>query len=306
VHYWSPVNAPVLGPDGNVTLIVHRVEEVTELIRARGGPGGDRQVRVLEAELYTRSRELQQVNERLRSAHAREREVALALQSALLPTPGALGNYRLAVRYRPAIGALNVCGDWYDLVELPGNRIAMAVGDVVGHGLAAACVMGQLRSALSAAALVADGPAQALEVLGLYARFVDGAESATAVKTFIDWDSHTITYSSAGHLPPALLHPDGTVTFLDRATDPPLGARPEHVPRPQADLPFTEGAILVLYTDGLVERRTEDIDTGLARLADSLTRHRKSNPEPLADALLADLLPSTGSTDDTALVVIRL
>ncbi|WP_328768655.1 PP2C family protein-serine/threonine phosphatase [Streptomyces sp. NBC_00286] len=305
-HYWSPVNAPVHGPDGNVVLIVHRVEEVTELIRARGGPGGDPQARVLEAELYTRSRELQEVNERLRRAHAREREVALALQAALLPTPRPLGNHRAAVRYRPAIGALNVCGDWYDLVELPSNRISVAVGDVVGHGLAAACVMGQLRSALSAASRVADGPAQALEVLSLYARFVDGAESTTAVKAYVDWDSHTITYSSAGHLPPALLHPDGTVTFLDGATDPPLGARPEHVPRPQADLPFAEGATLVLYTDGLVERRTEDIDTGLARLADSLTRHRKSDPEPLADALLADLLPSTGSTDDTALVVIRL
>ncbi|MGI5194850.1 PP2C family protein-serine/threonine phosphatase [Streptomyces sp. CA-288835] len=305
-HYWSPVNAPVHGPDGKVVLIVHRVEEVTELIRARGGPGGDPQARVLEAELYTRSRELQEVNERLRRAHAREREVALALQAALLPAPRPLGNHRVAVRYRPAIGALNVCGDWYDLVELPGNRISVAVGDVVGHGLAAACVMGQLRSALSAAARVADGPAQALEVLGLYARFVDGAESTTAVKAYIDWDTHTISYSSAGHLPPALLQPDGTVTFLDGATDPPLGARPDHVPRPQADLPFTEGSALVLYTDGLVERRTEDIDTSLARLADSLTRHRKSEPEPLADALLADLLPSKGSTDDTALVVISL
>ncbi|GAB3010868.1 hypothetical protein GCM10023080_091830 [Streptomyces pseudoechinosporeus] len=305
-HYWSPVNAPVFGPDGHVALIVHRVEEVTELIRARGGPGGDRQARVLEAELYTRSRELQEVNERLRTAHAREREVALALQAALLPTPRPLGHHQVAVRYRPAIGALNVCGDWYDLVELSGNRISVAVGDVVGHGLAAACVMGQLRSALSAAARVAEGPAQALEVLGLYARYVDGAESTTAVKTFIDWDSYTITYSSAGHPPPALLHPDGTVTFLDQATDPPLGARPEHVHRPQASTPFTEGATLALYTDGLVERRQEDIYTGLARLADSLTRHRKSDPEPLADALLADLLPSTGTTDDTALIVIRL
>lgn len=306
-HYWSPVNAPVFGPDGHVALIVHRVEEVTELIRARGGgSGGDRQARVLEAELYTRARELQEVNERLRQAHTREREVALTLQAAMLPAPSPLGHHRAAVRYRPAIGALNVCGDWYDLVELPGDRITVAVGDVVGHGLEAACVMGQLRSALSATARVAQGPAQALEALGLYALSVDGAESTTVVKAFIDWESHTITYSSAGHPPPALLHPDGTVTFLDQATDPPLGARPEHVRRPQASTPFTEGATLALYTDGLVERRHEDIDTGLARLADSLTRHRKSEPEPLADALLADLLPSTGSTDDTALVVIRL
>ncbi|MEV7069683.1 PP2C family protein-serine/threonine phosphatase [Streptomyces sp. NPDC091972] len=305
-HFWSPVNAPVLGTDGKVTLLVHRVEEVTELIRARGGPGGDSRARVLEAELYTRARELQEVNERLRRAHAREREVALALQEALLPAHRPLDHHQAAVRYRPAVGALNVCGDWYDLVDLPGDRLAVAVGDVVGHGLAAACVMGQLRSALSAAARVADGPARALEALGLYARSVDGAESTTAATAFIDWDAHTLTYSSAGHLPPALLHPDGTVSFLDRATDPPLGASPEHTIRPEATSSFDEGATLVLYTDGLIERRTEDIDTGLARLTDALGRHRHAAPEDLADALLTELLPATGNADDTALVVIRL
>ncbi|MEU9786748.1 SpoIIE family protein phosphatase [Streptomyces phaeochromogenes] len=305
-HYWSPVNAPVLGPDGQVALIVHRVEEVTELIRAFGRPGGDSRARVLEAELYTRARELQEVNERLRKAHARDREVALALQAAMLPPPGPTGPHVAAVRYRPAVGALNVCGDWYDLVDLPGESLAVAVGDVVGHGLAAACVMGQLRSALSAACRVAEGPAQALDALGLYARSVEGAESTTAATTFVDWGDHSITYSCAGHPPPALLRPDGTVIFLDRATDPPLGARPEHIPRGQARTPFAEGATLVLYTDGLIERRTEDIDTGLARLADALTRHRRLDPEALADALLADLLPSNGNTDDTALVVIPL
>ncbi|MER6155744.1 SpoIIE family protein phosphatase [Streptomyces sp. NPDC001868] len=313
-HYWSPVNAPVLGPDGKVALIVHRVEEVTELIRARGGPGGDTgggpqgdsRARVLEAELYTRARELQEVNERLRTAHAHEREVALALQAAMLPPPGPTGPHDVAVRYRPAIGALNVCGDWYDLVGLPGEGLAVAVGDVVGHGLAAACAMGQLRSALSGATRVADGPAEALEALDLYARSVDGAESTTVVTTFIDWAGHTITYSCAGHPPPALVHPDGTVTFLDGATDPPLAARPVHAARPQARTPFVDDSTLVLYTDGLIERRTEGIDTGLERLAGSLARHRKHDPETLADALLADLLPASGNTDDTALIVLRL
>jgi serine phosphatase RsbU (regulator of sigma subunit) len=306
-HFWSPVNAPVLDSDGNVVLIVHRVEEITELIRAHGGTGTESsRARVLEAELYTHARELQEVNERLRRAHDRDREVALALQAAMLPAPTPVGHHRAAVRYQPAVGTLNVCGDWYDLVDLPGDRIAVAVGDVVGHGLQAACVMGQLRSALSAAARVADGPAQALEALGLYARHVEGAESSTVVKTFIDWATHTIMYSSAGHPPPALLHTGGTVTFLDQATDPPLGARPEHVPRPQASVSFTEGATLVLYTDGLIERRHEDIDVGLDRLADSLVRHGRSDPEVLADALLDDLLPPEGNNDDTALVIIRL
>jgi hypothetical protein len=165
-RYWSPINAPVLDADGRVVLLVHRVEEVTELIRARQRASGSRS-QVLEAELYTRSRELQEVNARLRRAHAREREVALALQDAMLSAPFLADRHRAAVRYQPAVGALNVCGDWYDLVELPGDRMAVAVGDVVGHGLAAAGVMGQLRSALSAVSRVATGPAEALEVLGL-------------------------------------------------------------------------------------------------------------------------------------------
>ncbi|WP_328869775.1 SpoIIE family protein phosphatase [Streptomyces sp. NBC_00287] len=305
-RYWSPVNAPVFGPDGHVVLLVHRVEEVTELIRARGGPTGSR-ARVMEAELYTRARELQELNEQLRQAHAREREVALALQEAMLPARHQVRHQAAAVRYRPAVGALNVCGDWYDMVELVGgNRIGVSVGDVVGHGLAAAGVMGQLRSALSAASRVAEGPAQALDVLGRYAHVVDGAESATAVTTFVDFDHRTIAYSSAGHPPPVLLHADGRVEFLDRATDPPLDARPDPVPRPQAETRFTEGATLVLYTDGLVERRREDIYAGLTRLADSLVTHCHDDPEILADAVLLDLLPPGGATDDTALVVVRL
>ncbi|MFG2495836.1 PP2C family protein-serine/threonine phosphatase [Streptomyces caniferus] len=304
-RYWSPVNAPVLDAEGRVRLIVHRVEEVTDIVRAGlGAHEGDRER--LEAELYTRAQDLQEVNDRLRRSHAREREVVLALQEAMLPAPGPAGHHRAAVRYRPAVGALNVCGDWYDLADLPGDRMAVAVGDVVGHGLAAACVMGQLRSALSAAIRVVGGPARALEVLGIYARSVDGAESTTAVQAVIDWTTHTIAYSSAGHPPPALLHPDGTVELLDGATDPPLGARPEHVDRPEAHAAFTDDAVLVLYTDGLIERRHEDIDVGLARLAEGLTRHQGAGAEALADALLAELLPPGGATDDAALVIIRL
>ncbi|MFD6969214.1 PP2C family protein-serine/threonine phosphatase [Streptomyces sp. NPDC059949] len=304
-RYWSPVNVPVRAPDGSVALLLHRVEEVTELIRARGARTGEGQSLALESEFYTRARELQEVNERLRQAHAHEREVALHLQEAMLPAPIPLVHHQAAVRYRPAAAALNVCGDWYDLVDLP-DRTAVAVGDVVGHGLRAAGVMGQLRSALSAASHVAEGPAQALEVLGLYARSVTGAESTTAVSVFIDWNGRTLTYSSAGHPPPALCDRDGTVVFLDQATDPPLGARPEHAARPQARTAFTDGSVLVLYTDGLIERRREDIDTGLQRLADALARHRAAAPEALADALLADLIPPVGVTDDTALVVLRL
>lgn len=304
-RYWSILNAPVFDARGRLRWVLHRVEEVTALLRARDEYPEDAS-RVLEAELYTRARELQEVNERLRQAHAREREVALVLQGAMLPPPLPAGPHTAAVRYLPAQGALNVCGDWYDLVDLSGGRTAVAVGDVVGHGLRAAAAMGQLRSALTASVRIADGPAHALEALGLHARSVPGAEFATAAVVVIDPVRHTIRYSSAGHPPPALLWPDGRVSFLDETTDPPLGGNLESVQRSESEIRCPDAATLVLYTDGLIERRREDIDVGLARLADALSRHRDLGPEELADAVLVDLVPPDGATDDTALVVLRL
>jgi serine phosphatase RsbU (regulator of sigma subunit)/PAS domain-containing protein len=308
-RYWSVVNAPVRDADGRLAWVLHRVEEVTELMRVRADAAGD-PLRALEADLYTRARELQEVNERLRQAHAREREVALVLQAAMLPPANVsvhvLGGHPAAVRYRPAVGVLNVCGDWYDLIDLPDGRTAVAVGDVVGHGLHAAAAMGQLRSALTAAFRIATGPAHALQALGLHAPSVPGGESASAAAVVIDWTRRMLTYSSAGHLPPALVYPDSSVDFLDQATDPPLGAWPEVRPRLEASVPFPEETTLVLYTDGLVERHGEDIDEGLSRLADALAEFRGRPAEALADALLARLVPATGAADDTALVVVCL
>ncbi|MER6925386.1 PP2C family protein-serine/threonine phosphatase, partial [Streptomyces spiralis] len=149
-------------------------------------------------------------------------------------------------------------------------------------------------------------PDRAMEVLGLYARSVDGALATTAVKAVVDTRRRHITYSSAGHPPPVLAHPDGTFVLLDQATDPPLGTRPEHVPRPQAAVPYSPGDTLVLYTDGLVERRGEDIDAGLGRLTDVLTDHPRLNPDHLADTLLSRLGVSGGGHDDIALIVVRL
>ncbi|MEU0811008.1 SpoIIE family protein phosphatase [Streptomyces sp. NPDC005970] len=305
-RYWSPINIPVLGPDGSVQMIIHRVEDVTDFVQGRAQVPFTH-TEAMDADLYTRAQELQELNERLREAHARERATALALQQAMLPAlvPGL--HLRVAVRYRPAVGSLNVCGDWYEVFELPDGRIAAAVGDVVGQGLEAACVMGQLRSALSAAIRVVEGPAKALEALGLYAGSIEGALAATAVQAVIDRSKRTIAYSCAGHPPPLLLRAEGDVVQLDQATDPPLGARLKHVERPEAVLPYTPGGILVLYTDGLIERRGEDIDAGIGRLAESLSRNGKLAPEALADVLLTDLGVMGGTVaDDTALVVIAL
>ncbi|MCD0481077.1 SpoIIE family protein phosphatase [Streptacidiphilus sp. ASG 303] len=336
-RWWSMVNTPVLAPDGSVARVIHRAEDVTAFMYSRRrrsrppprpGPGGPPEAgpepgrrldpgaggqadpteweQVMEAELYVRARELQRLNEQLRKAHAREREVALVLQNSMLHAPDLGRHPDVAVRYLPAVGSLNVCGDWYDLADLPGDRTAVAVGDVVGHGLEAASVMGMLRSALSAAIRAVPGPAQALEVLGLYARSVEGALAATAVQAVIDTKTRIVIYSSAGHPPPVLLHPDGSHELLDVATDPPLGARPEHVPRPQASRPYRPGDTLVLYTDGLIERRDEDIDAGLRRLTDALASCGRMGVQQLADTLLARLGVGGGGADDIALLAIRL
>ncbi|WP_031508087.1 PP2C family protein-serine/threonine phosphatase [Streptomyces megasporus] len=314
-RYWSPLNTPVIGPDGSVALIINRVEDATAYVRDSLAAAGSITGRsrdplvgreVAEAELYARARELHEHNERLRQAHAREHQVALTLQKAMLPTHMPLQHRHAAVRYRPAAGSLNVCGDWYDLINLSEDRFAVAVGDVVGRGLEAASVMGQLRSALSASMRVADGPAQALYGLDLYARSLDGALATTTVKIDIDTHSHTLTYSSAGHLPPMLCHPDKHVEYLDQATDVPLAARSRPSHRPQAIAGYAPGSVLILYTDGLVERRSEAIDVGLKRLAESLARHSDLDPEQIADNLLDDQGMNDGNPDDVALVVIRL
>ncbi|MEU8976118.1 SpoIIE family protein phosphatase [Streptomyces monashensis] len=134
-RWWSPINAPVLGPDGQVVWIIHRVEDVTEFVLSHptrpetAGALGEREA--MEAELYARARDLQRLNEELRQAHARERQVAVTLQEAMLQSPDLARHRDVAVRYLPAAGSLNVCGDWYDVVDLPDDGLfAVAVGDV--------------------------------------------------------------------------------------------------------------------------------------------------------------------------------
>ncbi|MFE2180483.1 PP2C family protein-serine/threonine phosphatase [Streptomyces sp. NPDC059455] len=308
--WWSPINAPVLGPDGEVRWIIHRVEDMTEFVLTRSlrprpeDAGGEREA--MEAELYTRARELQRLNEELREAHDRERRTALTLQEAMLHSPDLAGHREIAVRYMPAARSLNVCGDWYDVVDLSTDTFTVAVGDVVGHGLEAAAVMGMLRSALSAAVRAISEPGRAMDVLSLYARTFEGALATTAAKAVVDTRHRLITYTSAGHPPPVLARPDGTVDLLDQATNPPLGLVTDDLPRPQATVSYAPGDTLVLYTDGLIERRGEDIDVGLRRLTDTLARHTSLGPDHLADTLLTRLGVAEGGTDDIALIVVRL
>ncbi|MFI8090831.1 PP2C family protein-serine/threonine phosphatase [Streptomyces sp. NPDC086080] len=309
-RWWSPVNTPVLGPEGEVRWIIHRVEDMTDFMLSRplrAEPGvQERESGNREAELFTRAQDLQLLNEELRDAHDWERRTALALQAAMLHSPDLAGHGEIAVRYLPATRSLNVGGDWYDVVDLPDEKFTIAVGDVVGHGLEAAAVMGMFRSALSAAVRAIPEPGKAMDVLSGYARTFESALATTAVKAVVDRRHHSITYTSAGHLPPILCRPGGTAVLLDQATDPPLGALTDPGPRPQATVAYAPGDTLLLYTDGLVERRGEDIDTGLLRLADAVTRHARLSPDDLADTLLTHLGVADGAPDDIALVIVRL
>ena len=140
----------------------------------------------------------------------------------------------------------------------------------------------------------------------MYAASVEGGLASTVVKVVVDTETHELRYSSAGHLPPVLLHPDGSFGMLDKATDPPLATRPEQRPRIEARMVYHPGDTLVMYTDGLVERRGEDITTGIDRLTSVLTEHRRHDPEHLADELLTRLGVANGAPDDVALLVMRL
>lgn len=312
-RWWAPVNTPVPAPDGSVRWIIHRAEDVTAFVEAyraqRRTSDQDEldQIPAFQAELYARAMESQRRSEELREAHAHAREVAITLQEVMLRTPDLPAHRDIAVRYLPASTSLNVCGDWYEIVDLPHDNTALAVGDVVGHGLGAAAVMGMLRSALSTALRAVPSPAPALEILGLYARSIEDALGTTVVTVLIDRRSRLIIYSNAGHPPPVLAHTGrGSYELLDQATDPPLCVRPLPVPQPQASVAYAPGDVLVLYTDGLIERRGEDIDVGLRRLADAVTEYRELDVEVLADMLINRLDVTSGSDDDIALVVVRL
>lgn len=313
-RYWSPMNVPVVGGDGRTAYVVHRVEDVTDYVRqqearevdAARGEEWRRRVLEVEADLVARARELQGLNAQLREAGAREREVALALQQAMLPSPEPrLDGLDVAVRYRPAENALFVGGDWFDVVELADDAVALAVGDVVGKGLKAAAVMGQLRSALSAATHGADGPPEALDTLDRYARNVPGSLGTTVVQMRLDRTRETVRYSRAGHLPPLLMTAEGEGTFLTEGAGLPLGVGDPGEPHPKAEVPLPRGATLVLYTDGLIERRGRTIDAGFAALTDAVRRHVALDVEALADAILDGLRNDEAMPDDTALVVAR-
>gem|GEM_PF-2569052 len=238
-------------------------------------------------------------------ATAAERAALGVFQRALLPRETFPDAIQVAVRYEPAAGDVNLGGDWYDVFELPDGLVGIAAGDVVGHGVDAAAVMGQLRSALRALARIESDPGALLTRLDEHARAEPGATATTVVFATLDRGTGDIRYSCAGHMPPLVMNPGEPPVYLDEARGIPIGLTLQtSVPRVTARAHLKEEGVLAVYTDGLIERRGASIDTGFAALAQAIFSHGNLPVEALADQLLADL--GTSLSDDTALLLVRL
>ncbi|MFD9406903.1 SpoIIE family protein phosphatase [Streptomyces sp. NPDC059989] len=265
--------------------------------RVRDREPFDEEDRVLIDELVARAA-LNIDNARM---YTRQRQAALTLQRSLTNSalPEVTG-LELTGRYLPASDH-DVGGDWFDVIQLPGGRTGLVIGDVMGHGIHAAAVMGQLRTAVRTLARHDVPPAQMLRSLDAVVADLGEDEMATCVYAVHDPASGGCMIARAGHPPPAVVGADGTITFLDGPPGTPLGTggqdfRTEEVPLPP-------GSLLVLYTDGLIEARDRDLDEGMDRLAQAL--HGAEQPlEDLCDGILESLLPCAPQ-DDVAVLLAR-
>jgi serine phosphatase RsbU (regulator of sigma subunit)/anti-sigma regulatory factor (Ser/Thr protein kinase) len=238
------------------------------------------------------------------TAFEREHEVAVRLQRSLLSDrlPEVEG-VELIGRYNAGGAGLLIGGDWYDAVRRSDGIVHVTVGDVAGHGVTAAVLMGQLRNAFRAHAYEHTSPA---EVLRRMLRHVDEDEMATALCLTLDPYTQELTYASAGHPPSLLVDGDAAVVSrLGLALAPPLGyVQASAICEATVELPA--GATLVAYTDGLVERRGWSIDTGIDLLASVLGSSSSLGAGPLADRIFEEVAPRIGSSDDIALLIVRL
>jgi len=239
--------------------------------------------------------------------YSRERATALTLQRSLLPT-GLTSPSSVEVRHRylPGSKMIEVGGDWYESIALPGGRVAMVVGDVAGHGVRAAVTMGRLRTAIRTLARLELPPAETLQQLDELMHELGQREPhfATCVYAVFDAVSGSCEIASAGHLPPLLVAPDGKSEFLDISPSPPLGIGAG--PIQTREFKIKDGSLLVLYTDGLVETRTSDIDEGLARLRATFGPGTASRSmEDLCKATLAGVY-ADHQRDDIAVLMARL
>ncbi len=229
-----------------------------------------------------------------------ERAAATALQRSLLPARlPAVPGFDIAARYVPS-ATFGVGGDWYDVFPLPGNRIGIVIGDVSGHGLASAVVMGRLRSALRAYALDNESPSAVLDKLDRKAKHFEAGTMTTVAYGVIDLATNQLRLSLAGHLPPVLALPGQPAELVDLAPDPPIGFDLRLRPRHCASVDLPPGASVCFYTDGLIERRDLPIDDGLALLR---TVVRADRAELTCARLMARFVGTRSLADDVAVLV---
>ncbi|QLH27403.1 SpoIIE family protein phosphatase [Streptomyces sp. Rer75] len=244
--------------------------------------------------------------------YTREHNMVLALQHSLLPH-GVPDQDAVEVAHRYLPAESRVGGDWYDIIPLPGTRVGLVVGDVVGHGMHSAATMGRLRTAARSFAELDFPPDEVLTHLDNLVLRLDREESsegsgdgfgiigATCLYVVYDPTSQRCAMARAGHPPPALVRPDGTVSFPDLPAGPPLGLG--GLPFETAEIEVSEGSQLVLYTDGLIEDRHRGIDVALDRLR-AVLAHPERTPEDTCQAVLDDVAP-VHPCDDIAVLVAR-
>ncbi|HEX5401881.1 MAG TPA: GAF domain-containing SpoIIE family protein phosphatase [Pseudonocardiaceae bacterium] len=229
-----------------------------------------------------------------------ERAAAAALQRSLLPTVlPAVPGLDFAARYVPGTDT-GVGGDWYDVFRLPEDRVGIVIGDVVGNGLAAAVVMGRLRSALRAYALDVEEPSEVLRKLDRKAHHFEYGAMATVSYAVVDASRDQVTIALAGHLPPMIAQPDDGVVEPRLHVGPPIGF--QHGSYRSGVIDLRPGALCCFFTDGLVERRDSTIDAGLGRLRDTLW---SGAPDTVCSRVMAAMIGSEAARDDIAVLAMR-
>jgi serine phosphatase RsbU (regulator of sigma subunit) len=238
--------------------------------------------------------------------YSQQRTAAQTLQHALLPEelPDVPG-LSIAARYVPGGPGIEVGGDWYDAVTLQDGSVALAMGDVVGHGIGAASLMGQLKSALRVYSLGGYKPAEVLRRLNnMLHEFGPGDKMATLVYGRFDPSTGVLCFASAGHPPPLVVSPDGTARFLEETSGIPLGAL-DRARYTEAVVAVPPGSTIVLYTDGLVETRTMPLDEGMARLRTAAEAWNTSDLDVLCDEMLKCAPDAAEESDDVAILALR-